>query len=462
MLHLNVNIGLGIGSSLVTFTQAKVRAIHDAMNNDQQDLALQLLLDLNSADAADVFNNLIPKVREQLIERAVKFLNPGFLLELDDQVKEQLLGKITAVVLAEALTHMDTRDAISIVEDASPAQRQSLLSSLKPEARKLIESGLYFPEDSAGRIADRRPLALPATWTYEKAHSVLRAWKHKHSYIILLDKYSKPESALHIAHFAASTDKTCQLRNMNTEELYEIPCDTHTDDVSFIFRRYKLLISAVVDNKGRLLGTLTPEALLEIEHESAEEDLMDLTGAVDSDFTTPAWHVAHNRLKWLGATVTLSLVSGTVISWFAPLISAHVELACMLPAILSLGGAAMTQTSGTITCYILNKQISTANIQHVLWREIKTSIIKGLLLGTILFARCATLSSNWITPSAVGITFMTLVLWSSLIGVLAPFLAYRIGLNPATTAGPLLPVTADIMGTILLFELTKLLLAYYC
>lgn len=446
-------------NALITLTQARARVISDAVNANKVAQALQTLLALDPADVAGVFNELSPDIREQFVDIAMRSLDPEFLLDLEEDVREQLLSKITTVSLAKALTHMDTKDALLLMDDMSLEQRKSLLSSLSPETRSLIEVGLTYPLDSAGRIANTRPLALPGTLTVQNARTILGSWKSETSYIILLDKYSKPQFSLHIAQLAANTIKQdLHLEDLHKEEVYCIRYDLDQEDAAFLFRRYKLKLAAIVNDSGKLLGALDAESILQVEHDEAEEDLMKLTGSSEADSSASRFVFirAWARIKWLFVTICLAIFSTAIANSFSDMWRAYPEFLLIYPMIAAICGAGLNQIVGMTIRALSNRQLSVVNIGKNILREMNVSALTGIFLGIVIALRCSWFSNHTqIVPSIIAGSSLTLaMLCASVLGVAIPFLSHRLGLDPAASVGAMLSVM-DIITSLLLFGLAR-------
>ena len=50
---------------------------------------------------------------------------------------------------------MDVDDAVDVIEDLEESDQEAFLDNLPESERKLIEEGLNYPEDSAGRLMQR-------------------------------------------------------------------------------------------------------------------------------------------------------------------------------------------------------------------------------------------------------------------------------------------------------------------
>jgi len=58
----------------------------------------------------------------------------------------------------------------------------------------------------------------------------------------------------------------------------------------------------------------------------------------------------------------------------------------------------------------------------------------------------------------IGLALTFVVLFSNLIGALAPLVIYRIGLDPTVMSGPLMATVIDVAGLTSYFETARLIL----
>src|SRR3546814_5330026 len=81
--------------------------------------------------------------------------------ELNDYVRDDLIGALAPEQVAEIATQLDTDDAVAIIEDMEEDEQQAVLEALHPEDRAAIEDALSYPEESAGRLMQRDLVAVP-------------------------------------------------------------------------------------------------------------------------------------------------------------------------------------------------------------------------------------------------------------------------------------------------------------
>ena len=73
-----------------------------------------------------------------------------------------------------ALSELDSDDAVFVLEEMDAAQQQLYLEHVNEEDRSLIEQGLSYPEDSAGRLMQREVVTVPSQWNVGQCIDYIR------------------------------------------------------------------------------------------------------------------------------------------------------------------------------------------------------------------------------------------------------------------------------------------------
>ena len=89
-------------------------------------------------------------------------------------LKEEIIDILDIKTLASNVSELDIDDAVDVVEDLEESDKEVLLSYVSPSDRKLIEEGLNYPEDSAGRLMQRKFVAIDNTWNVGNTIDYLR------------------------------------------------------------------------------------------------------------------------------------------------------------------------------------------------------------------------------------------------------------------------------------------------
>ena len=81
-----------------------------------------------------------------------------------------------------------------------------------------------------------------------------------------------------------------------------MPATADQDEVAHLFRDKNLVSCPVVDERGRLLGVIMVDDVVDVIDEEAEEDLLKMGGVGIDDMHASAVRTARLRAVWLRST----------------------------------------------------------------------------------------------------------------------------------------------------------------
>lgn len=449
-------------NKIATLNQIRAHSIIDAVSSQKISQALRILSSLETTDVANIFEILPPEIQSVLAEQAIILLKPNFLLEMELSTREELLSKVTTIVLSKTLSAMELKDAIEIVEDMSLAQRRSLLASIDPNIRKSIEDRLQYPEGSAGRIASKKPLCIPVGINIKRLRDIIRSSSEICDQIIVLDRTGKPKFAIKASTLCKKlcliTDEFETIDHLG-EEIYKIKYDTDKADVTGIFLHHKIKIAAVIGQENEFLGVINIENILKIEAEEAAEDILQASGTPQYLGASTIF-AALQRVKWLTSNLISCALNSAILLQF---INFEYSKYCItiITGIAAIAGACAMQTGSTTIHKLVRQNLNSTNLGYNLRKELQICFII-IFIVNILFS-----SYMFILTDSLGFAFTilpivtTLLLCSTFFGVLLPFFAARFGIDPVLIS-PLLTAITDILTPLVVFFYVWLLYSKGC
>lgn len=403
----------------------------------------------HAADIANLLEQLDGDERRLFVEISRHILDPETLSHLDETVREEVLEHLTPHEVAQAVVELDSDDAIDILEDLDEEQKRRILDSIPPEERAIIEEGLTYPEESAGRLMQRELVAVPSYWTVGETIDFLRAAKELPDDfydLFLVDPAHKPVGAVSLSR-AIRNRRNVKLADIMETDLRTVHAELDQEAVAYLFRQYGLVSAPVVDSAGRLVGVITVDDVVHVIDEEAEEDLMSLAGVGDTDFHAPPVETAWRRIRWLVVTLINTLIASTVISQFDATIEQLVALAILMPIVAAMGGNAGMQVV-TVTVRALATRDLTLGSN--VWRAVFKELIVGTMNAAVFAAIMGTVAALWFHNIGLGAVLAAAMifnmLWAGLAGTLIPLTLSRLGMDPAISAGPFLTTTTDVLG----------------
>ena len=145
-----------------------------ALDADDKGAVRRLVESLHPADTADLLEWVSHRERNRLVDTLREPFDPDILAELGEAVAERVVERLGTAQAAEAVASMATDDAVEVVEALDADVQQAVLGVLPDIRREVIEEGLAWPEDSAGRLMQRNAVTLPGDWNVGKAIDYLR------------------------------------------------------------------------------------------------------------------------------------------------------------------------------------------------------------------------------------------------------------------------------------------------
>jgi magnesium transporter len=437
-----------------------VRTVEEALDEGQVERAAELAGALHVADQADLLEQLGHDERVALVAELKPKLDPELLTHLDETVREEVLDQLTPEETGAAIAQLETDDAIEVLSDLDATEQIAILQTLPMPERVAVEQGLAYPEDSAGRLMQRELVAAPEFWTVGQTIDYLRAkpdLPDEFYDIYIVNPRFEPVGSIPLSKVVRSK-RGVLLTELKLKELHLIPFDMDQEEVGFVFRQYGLVSAPVVDANRRLLGVITVDDVVHVIEEEAEEDLLSLGGVPEADIFAPPIQTSMRRVPWLLVNLGTATIAALVVAQFEATIQEIVILAALMPVVVSLGGNAGIQALTVTVRALALKQITRANALRILFKELLTAGLNGLVLliaGTLL-------ALGWIGDIGLAVVFgagiILTIIVASLVGVAVPLVLDRLGLDPAVASSVFVTTIADVFGFFVFLGLAALYL----
>ena len=426
-----------------------VERARKAIEEGKLDQIEKLVDELHPADFADLLQELTPDERKLIIKVCRHILEPETLNYLDEVVREEVIGLMSPGEVAQAVSELETDDAVDILEDLDEDEKRRILQAIPAEDRAVIEQGLTYPEDSAGRLMQRDLVAVPQHWTVGEAIDYLRANQDLPDDfydLFVVDPMHKPIGAVPLSR-AMRNKRIAKLEDLMHTEFRAVSATMDQESVAYLFRQYGLMSAPVVDEAGRLLGVITVDDVVHVIEEETEEDLLGIVGVSETDFHAPPLETAWRRVRWLVVTLCNSAIASTVILQFEATIQQIVALAILMPIVAAMGGNAGVQVITVKVRALATRDLQPrgSNIWRVVGKEIAVAAVNAavfaLIMGTV-----ASFFFGIPIGLVLGAAVIFNMIWAGIAGTVIPLTLARFNIDPAIGAGPFLTTTTDVFG----------------
>ena len=429
--------------------EARLERILDAVEARDAATVAAELEPLHAADIADLLEQVSGPQRRALLGLYALEIDGDILSELDESIREEVIDALPREVLAEAVRELDSDDVVDLLEDLEDSDQAFILESLESDDRAAVESAMAWPEYSAGRLMQSETVTAPQDWTVGQTIDHLRAieWLPDQFYhVILVDERHRPTGHVTLGRVLSSR-RDIAMADITEEEFRTVEATEDEAEVAYMFNKYHLISTPVVDPAGRLVGVITIDDAMNVLDEEHEEDILRLSGVVmEASVSDNALTTARLRLPWLVVNLFTASLSAVVITQFEATIEALVVLAALMPIVASTGGIAGTQSLAVAVRSLATRSLTPANASRVVWRELGAGMLNGAGLAVILGLGGWLIFGDLWLGVVLGMAMICNQIVAALGGVLVPLTMNRLGMDPALASGTFVTTLTDVMG----------------
>ena len=441
-------------------TKNSVEKISSYLENYQSSKIIKHLNNLHNADIADVIQNLDPVLRLSLINIIGNKFDPEILTYLNDSLREEIVETLDIKQFANNAKDLDIDDAVDLVEDLEKEDQNTFLENLEAKERTLVEEGLNYPEDSAGRLMQRKFVALDQFWNVGQAIDYLRNNKKnlpEDFYDIYLINSKKQVFGVVPLGRLMGSKRDVNLNKITNKELRLIEVNMDQEEVAYLFSKYGLVSAPVIDN-DKIIGSITVDDVVEVIEEEREEDILKLGGVGHTDIYNSVIDTTKSRLSWLIVNLMTAIVASIVIGLFEAAIEKVVALAILMPIVASMGANAGTQTLTVAVRALAVKELTPSNAIKIITKETFIGGINGIIFAIII----SLLSIYWFQDFMLGLIIGSAMILNLILagfaGTIIPLALDKMKIDPALASAVILSTITDVFGFLSFLGLATLFL----
>ena len=434
----------------------------ESLVHKQNLVELQKKLDrLHPADVAYILEAL-PLEERLVLWDLVKAERDGeILLEVSDAVRETLIANMDSQELVAAAEQLDTDEIADLVQDLPQDVVAGVFQSLPVEEREQLRSAMSYPEDSVGALMDFDMVSVRDDVTLEVVLRYLRRMDELPDHtdqLFVVDRDEAIKGVLPINRLIVTDPEVLVASVMNAEFISFSP-DDKAQKAAQAFERYDLVSAPVVDQKNRLAGRVTVDAVVDFIRDESEAELLGKAGLrEEEDIFASVWKSAKNRWLWLAVNLCTAFFASRVIGVFEGTIEKLVALATLMPIVAGIAGNSGNQTTTLIIRALALGQVTPENARRMILKELAISLLNGLVWGGVAGLFAWWLYGNVALGAVMMGSMLLNLLVSALVGILVPMAMQRMGRDPAIGSSVLLTFTTDSMGFFIFLGLATVFL----
>ena len=406
-----------------------------------------LLYEFNSEECRYVLSLLDPVV------------GANVLSELDEETREEFLHVFEPTEVAQYIELLDSDDGADILSQLGVKTRELVIGALKNEekANNLLDL-LRYEEDVAGGLMAKELIKCNLNWTVLQCIDEIRKQAERVQKIYsvyVVDDFGHLLGRVSLKRIILAEDNT-RVEDIYDADLVSVQTFMDEEEVAQIMRKYDMEAVPVVNARGKLVGRITIDDIVDVITELAEEERQMMAGiSSDVEEDDTVWKLSKARLPWLTIGMAGGLLGAWLIGFFESDIALIPAMAFFIPLITATGGNVGIQSSSIVVQSLANPSAFAESMWKRLLKVFFVAVVNGIILALMVFGVIILFTKDQSMAFTVCISLFSVVLLASFMGTITPLILDKFGINPALASGPFITTTNDILGLAVYFGVAQ-------
>lgn len=428
-----------------------VESLQEAVTAGNPNEVIQILSDLDQPeDAADLLEQLSKSELINTIKLIDDKLAPSILIELRDEYRETANEALSDEAIVRIIKDLQSDDATTVLEDLHEERRVNILVNLPQKRQKLLKPKFSYKENSAGRLMQQEFVAERGNRTIgeaiERARKRTKKLPKQFYEIYIVDSRKRVEGYVLLSDMMKN-DRSKLLSEVVTPLKSNITVNLDHEEVAHQFQKYSLASAPVKDEKGRIVGMITVDDMVNVIQDINTEDILHLANVASADTSNTVLESLRARSPWLAVNLLTAFSVTFIISFFEQVLDQVVALAILMPVVSALGGNAGSQGLAVTVRAIAERELTGKSARRAVRHEILTGIANGLMFAcgvgliTLVFFQ-----DRPQLAMIIAMAMFCTIVWAAMSGVLLPLTLKKFGADPAVASSVFLLTLTDIVA----------------
>lgn len=427
----------------------------------------------NTPDTAQLLNRL-SDFHENDLAQSLPFLTKEERISLYRQLGAEWMSNIFSYIdepqpyieelgidqLAEVINEMDSDDAVDFLDEIDEDVKQQLRPILDEDVKADIRLIHSYAEDEIGSRITTNFIRISRDLTIRQAMHALveQAGENDNiSTLYVVDAQGKFCGAIDLKDLIIARESK-QLDDLISYSYPYLLDHEKLPDCIEKIKDYAEDSLPVLNRDHQLIGIITTQDVIEAVDEELGDDYAKLGGlTAEEDLKETTLESIKKRLPWLIVLLFLGMGVSTVVGAFESIVAAMPIVICFQSLILDMAGNVGTQSLAVTIRVLMDEQLHAKDKFALVFKEMKIGFSNGLLLGLLSFGflgvyiavfKGYAFSEAFAVSGCVGISLLTAMVISSLVGTLVPLFFHKIKVDPAVASGPLITTINDLVAVV--------------
>ena len=420
------------------------------------------LTEIHAADIAEIYEAIELEQAHFLHNIIEDEKGADILMELEDDLRDQLLDNLSPKEIAEeVLENLESDDAADIVSELPQEVKEEVLSHIEDvEHASDIADLLNYPEDTAGGLMAKELIKVNKNWTVMRCVREMRKQAENVSFvytIYVVDDNDILAGTLSLKKLLLTDAKTI-ISEIYKEDIIMVNANEDNEEVGNIMNKYDLIVLPVVNDLGQLIGRITVDDVMEVIKEEAEKDYQMASGiSEDVESSDSIWTLTRARLPWLLIGMIGGLLGAKVIGIFD--IEKNYQMAFFIPLIAAMGGNVGVQSAAIVVQGLAGGSIEFNGTFKRLIKELGVALVNGIICSSIIYIATFLLGYGVWLSATVSIALLAVIIFAALFGTFVPLSLDKYKIDPALATGPFITTVNDVLGLFIYFLIGQMILS---
>ncbi|MEQ8416923.1 MAG: magnesium transporter [Imperialibacter sp.] len=416
---------------------------------------------VNPADITQLLYEFDTEESKYVIDLLEKQISAQIINDLDEDTRTEFLGAFTVTEISSFLDFLDSDDCVDILMELSLQTREEVVALIRDEQKaRHIQELLHYDEDVAGGLMAKELIKCNLNWTIRQCIDEIRKQAEtvqKIYSVYVVNNTGKLIGKVSLKKIIIAED-SAKIADIYDDDIVSVATHMDEDEVASIMRKYDLEAVPVINAKGRLVGRITIDDIVDVMQEQAEEERQLMAGISDDvEEDDSVWKLSKARLPWLIIGMVGGLMGARFIGLFEGDIALIPAVAFFIPLITATGGNVGIQSSSIVVQSLANPNVFAESMARRLVKVLTVAVLNGLILALLVFGSVILLYKEEFLAITVSIALFSVVLLASFMGTITPIILDKFGINPALASGPFITTANDLLGLGVYFTVANLL-----
>jgi len=447
----------------LTFSKEFFENLREAVSARDNNFIKTSLEGINPADVSQLLEEFNSEESKYVLDLLDVEISASVINDLDEDTRGRFLKHYSTEEITRFIDFLDSDDAVDIINELPVKLREEIIAGIENEEKAVhIIELMRYEEDCAGGLMAKELIKANLNWNIVQCIDAIRKQAEKVEKIysvyvidddeVLLGRVSLKKIIL--------ADDKAKVKDIYDAEFEAVQTYMEAEEVATIMRKYDLEAVPVINGKGKLVGRITIDDVVDVITEMAEEERQLMSGiSEDVEEDDDIWVLTRARLPWL----IIGLGGGLIAAWFMGFFEKDLikipAMAFFIPLIMATGGNVGIQSSSLVVQSLANKSIIEKGYLKRLTKVLIVALLNGIVLGIIVFFFNILLGESMRLGLIVSIALFAVVLLASIMGTLTPLILDKFGINPALASGPFITTANDLVGLAVYFGIAYFLLS---